>query len=147
MTQIPDLVRLAQSLESVENFFWILIEDSENKTNQVTKSLCINHIHLNTPTPNVLKKSTQKWYKPHRGVEQRNFGLKWLRTQNGVGVVNGSVYFMDDDNTYSIRYIENVAVWPVGHAGGCRWSGPLCDKNQMFSKWHTNWDLCLAHEN
>lgn len=43
----------------------------------------------------------------HRGVEQRNLGLQWLR-KNRASEVTGAVYFMDDDNTYNIRIFSEV---------------------------------------
>ncbi|KAF0986620.1 hypothetical protein HZS_5057, partial [Henneguya salminicola] len=150
MTQIADLIRLGQSLEHIENFVWILIEDSENKTISVKKvlnNLCLMYLHLNILTPSNLRKSTRKWFKPHRGVEQRNLGLNWLRNISNHDLKKAVIYFMDDDNTYSvnlfekIRNVEDVSVWPVGHTGGCRWSGPLCDINDNFLKFHANWGL------
>ena len=47
-----------------------------------------------------------------RGVDQRNHALKWLRhhcqTCEGRGTCQGVVYFMDDDNAYSVRLFEKV---------------------------------------
>lgn len=44
-----------------------------------------------------------------RGVEQRNAGLEWLRKNlNEEYQLNGVVFFMDDDNTYSLQIFEEV---------------------------------------
>ncbi|CAH0560566.1 unnamed protein product [Brassicogethes aeneus] len=72
-------------------------------------------------------------WKKHRGVEQRNTGLKWLR--NNLNSNNkGVVYFMDDDNTYSIKLfaeidkVKKVGVWPVGLVGGLNVETPILDE-------------------
>lgn len=48
----------------------------------------------------------ERWNK-HRGVEQRNLGLQWLRKYKGHEET-GAVYFMDDDNTYNIKIFTEV---------------------------------------
>lgn len=48
----------------------------------------------------------ERWNK-HRGVEQRNLGLQWLR-KNKAHEDTGAVYFMDDDNTYNIKIFTEV---------------------------------------
>lgn len=48
-------------------------------------------------------------YKRHRGVEQRNAALKWLRENLDPNVDEGYVYFMDDDNTYSVKVFHEVS--------------------------------------
>lgn len=47
-------------------------------------------------------------WKRHRGVEQRNMALKWLRDNLELNKDKGIVYFMDDDNTYNIKLFEEV---------------------------------------
>lgn len=47
-------------------------------------------------------------WKRHRGVEQRNAGLKWIRDNLVEGRDKGVVYFMDDDNTYSVKLFKEV---------------------------------------
>ena len=44
----------------------------------------------------------------HRGVEQRNIALQWIREHYKEGDVEGVVYFGDDDNTYDIRLFDEV---------------------------------------
>ena len=73
-------------------------------------------------------------WKRHRGVEQRNAALKWLRSNLQVNKNNGIVYFMDDDNTYNVKVFEEMAkvkkvgVWPVGLVGGLNAETPILDE-------------------
>lgn len=74
-------------------------------------------------------------WKRHRGVEQRNAALKWLRDNLVYGRDEGIVYFMDDDNTYSVKLFKEIAkvkkvgVWPVGLVGGWNAEAPIVDPN------------------
>lgn len=44
------------------------------------------------------------------GVEQRNTALDWLRGHlQTIEDKRGVVYFMDDDNTYSLKVFEEVS--------------------------------------
>ena len=52
-----------------------------------------------------MAQSDPHWLK-HRGVDQRNLGLAYLR-RNHQGD-HGVVYFGDDDNTYSLELFEEV---------------------------------------
>ena len=79
-----------------------------------------------------------------RGVDQRNSGLSWIRKhvpQTTVGVV----YFLDDDNTYSLKVFEEMrytvsgSVWPVGLSGGLKFEGPGKCKNGHVLSWYTMW--------
>lgn len=47
-------------------------------------------------------------WKRHRGVEQRNLALGFLRENLQLGTHKGIVYFMDDDNTYDVRLFDEV---------------------------------------
>ena len=51
-------------------------------------------------------KNDPRW-KKHRGVDQRNLGLKWLRS-NLNRDKKGVVYFGDDDNTYHLDLFKEV---------------------------------------
>lgn len=43
------------------------------------------------------------------GVEQRNVALEWLRQHlTAAEDRTGVVYFMDDDNTYSLKVFDEV---------------------------------------
>ncbi|XP_041981411.1 galactosylgalactosylxylosylprotein 3-beta-glucuronosyltransferase I-like isoform X2 [Aricia agestis] len=129
LAQKADLTRLSQTLMLVKNFHWIVIEDSETKTPLVAnllKESTLKYTHLNAKT-HKSKQSTAS------GVEQRNEALNWLRNHlSSATDKRGVVYFMDDDNTYSLkvfdemRKIKNkVGVWPVGIVGGMRVEMPL----------------------
>lgn len=128
LAQKADLTRLSQTLMLVKNFHWIIIEDSETKTKLVEnllKESGLKYTHLNVKTHKA-KHSTAS------GVEQRNAALDWLKGHlNQIEDKKGVVYFMDDDNTYSLkvfdemRKIKRVGVWPVGIVGGMRVEMPL----------------------
>ncbi|KAL0829243.1 hypothetical protein ABMA28_004067 [Loxostege sticticalis] len=128
LAQKADLTRLSQTLMLVKNFHWIVIEDSETKTKLVENLLresTLKYTHLNVKTHKA-KHSTAS------GVEQRNMALEWLRGHlKKADDKKGVVYFMDDDNTYSLkvfdemRKIHKVGVWPVGIVGGMRVEMPL----------------------
>ncbi|CAH4036775.1 unnamed protein product [Pieris brassicae] len=128
LAQKADLTRLSQTLMLVRNFHWVIIEDSETKTNLVEnllKESTLKYTHLNVKTQKS-KHSTAS------GVEQRNAALSWLRDHlRQVEDKKGVVYFMDDDNTYALkvfdemRKIKKVGVWPVGIVGGMRVEMPL----------------------
>ncbi|KAM3957813.1 LOW QUALITY PROTEIN: galactosylgalactosylxylosylprotein 3-beta-glucuronosyltransferase I-like [Aphomia sociella] len=143
-----DLTRLSQTLMLVKNFHWIIVEDSEKKTPLVEnflKESTLKYTHLNVKTQ-TMKHSTMmdiniclfktdsfntSWYCAS-GVEQRNMALDWLRRHLKKSEdKRGVVYFMDDDNTYSLkvfdemRKINKVGIWPVGLVGGMRVEMPL----------------------
>jgi len=140
-TQKADLIRLSQTLMHVTNLHWILVEDSNNRTDLVCKLLLksgLTFTHLNIPTPSYMKLDpAKKHYKPHRGLEQRNVALKWIRENVNITKTKGAVYFMDDDNTYhiklfdEIRKINHVGIWPVGLTGKLRFAGPICSKEKV----------------
>jgi galactosylgalactosylxylosylprotein 3-beta-glucuronosyltransferase 3 len=111
-TQLADLTRLRNTLWIVPKILWIVIEDSESKTDKISKLLHdskIPFVHLNTRTPAdfKVKKNEKDWTKP-RGVLQRNKGIDWLRDHQDRLNEPGVVYFADDDNTYDIRLFEEV---------------------------------------
>ena len=111
-TQIPDLIRMRNTLWLVPKIVWILIEDSEIKTKKMSNFLeysKIPYVHLNEITADelIIGEKEKSWSKP-RGVLQRNKGLAWLRENQNRIDLNGVVYFADDDNTYDIRLFEEV---------------------------------------
>ena len=57
----------------------------------------------------MIRSSSDPRWKKHRGVDQRNLGLQWIRT-NVSPFQNGVVYFADDDNTYSLELFEEVMI-------------------------------------
>ena len=112
-TQKADLTRLCQTFLHVKNFHWIIVEDSESKTDLVERFLTrcgvkYTHLAVKTPPSLVRGKNEPRWLKA-RGVEQRNAGLKWLRSNIDVKETRGVVYFMDDDNTYDLEIFEQVS--------------------------------------
>ncbi|XP_018570379.1 galactosylgalactosylxylosylprotein 3-beta-glucuronosyltransferase I [Anoplophora glabripennis] len=138
LVQKAELTRISQTLMLVPNVHWIVIEDSETKTDLVrnlilNSKLMVTHLNAKTPPFEQLKDKDPRW-KRHRGVEQRNMALKWLRENLKVNRGKGIVFFMDDDNTYSIKLFEEIAkvkkvgVWPVGLVGGLNAETPIIDQ-------------------
>jgi len=126
----------------VTNLHWILVEDSNNRTDLVSKllsesGLTFTHLNITTP-PEMKRKRGEKRYKKHRGVLQRNLALKWIRNNVNILKTKGAVYFMDDDNTYhvklfdEIRKVNHVGIWPVGLVGGIRYEGPICSNGKVI---------------
>lgn len=112
LTQKADLTRLSQTFLHVPKLHWIIVEDSEEKTDLVTHFLencgiSYTHLAVRTPKQLITKEGDPRWLKA-RGVEQRNLGLKWIR-QNFQSDMKGVVYFGDDDNTYDLRIFEQVS--------------------------------------
>lgn len=94
----------------VPNLHWIIVEDSEVQTKVVEKvvkesGILYTHLNVRTRKDLVLKNEDPHW-KKHRGVDQRNLGLKWLRHSKNIG--KGVVYFADDDNTYHLDLFKEV---------------------------------------
>lgn len=146
-TQKAELTRLCHTFLHVPNFRWIIVEDSETRTKLVENFLedCgLPYVHLLSKTDASFKmKSTDpNWLMP-RGVSQRNEALNWLR-KNVEPDTEGVLYFVDDDNTYSLklfeemRFTKTVSVWPVGIVGGLKFEGPIC-KNGKVVSWYTSW--------
>lgn len=110
-TQKADLTRLSQTLLHVSKLHWIVVEDSDKKTDLVSHFLescgvSYTHFAVRTPKQLITKEGDPRWLKA-RGVEQRNLGLRWIR-QNLKDDMKGVVYFGDDDNTYDLRIFEQV---------------------------------------
>ena len=115
-TQKADLTRLCQTLQHVWNFHWIVIEDSEHKTDLVSRFLerCgVTYTHLTRRTSPHLRQKRIKTKKIYhkllpRGMEQRNKGLEWIRRNFDPNRMKGVVYFGDDDNTYDVEIFTKV---------------------------------------
>lgn len=114
----------------VPNLYWIIVEDADEKTSLVENLLAragltirSTKLHVKTPAAYVTPKTEPYWVQP-RGVKQRNAGLSWLRSYTDPEE-RSIVYFMDDDNTYSVDLFTEmsktqpgrVSVWPVGLVG------------------------------
>ena len=112
-TQKADLVRLSHTLMHVTNLHWILVEDHTFRTDLVSRllqetGLSFTHLNYRTP-PEMQRKRGEPRRKHHRGVAQRNLGLKWLKENVDPDRTPGTVYFMDDDNTYHTRIFDEVS--------------------------------------
>ena len=111
-TQKADLTRISQTFLHISNFHWIVVEDSKEKTLLVQnflKSCGLKYAHLAIKTQDdLVRKAKDPRWKKHRGVDQRNVGLRWIR--ENVKDENGVVYFADDDNTYDLQLFDEVRV-------------------------------------
>lgn len=73
------------------------------------------------------------------GVEQRNLGLEWVRKKVSRETGHAMVYFMDDDNSYSVELFEEmlkirpgaVGVWGVGLVGALRVEKPVVQDGKV----------------
>lgn len=148
LIQKAELTRLSYCFKLVSNIHWIIVEDSEIKTELVAKFLqntLIPYTHLNikTPVKFKMKETDPSWLKP-KGVLQRNLALQWLRNTLNLEKDEGIVYFADDDNTYDlelfeeIRKTKKVSVWPVGLVGGLIVEKPLIKDGKVVG-WNTLW--------
>lgn len=109
-TQKADLTRLSQTFMHVPNLHWIVVEDSGDKTPLVATLLKATHIkytHLSEKTQSKLarKQDDPQWQK-HKGVDQRNTALRWVR--DNIKNRDDVVYFADDDNTYDLNLFKEV---------------------------------------
>lgn len=100
-----------------------------------------------TPPDFKLKKKDPTWTKA-RGVNQRNAGLTWIKSNVHYSAAARSViYFMDDDNTYGIKLFEEmtkieqgkVGVWPVGLVGGLLVEKPVLDEDNRVMGFNSVW--------
>lgn len=154
--QKAELTRLSHTIMLVPNIYWVIVEDADDVSDLVTdirkrSRLFKRSVQLQTKTPTdfKLKKKDPHWSKP-RGVEQRNTGLQWVRHR----IMEESslrrpsiVYFMDDDNTYSIElfkemsHIESgrVGVMPVGLVGGLMVEKPIVNVNGVVTGFNAAW--------
>lgn len=124
--QEAELTRLSHVVSMVPCIRWIIIEDSKEKTKLVEvfiakksmRDLKFKIVHLNIETNNDTTRTaktttiteSRRTSRP-RGVLQRNLALKWLRTEkllNDEKLRNNFVYFMDDDNTYSVELFMEI---------------------------------------
>ncbi|KAH8259858.1 hypothetical protein KR026_012016, partial [Drosophila bipectinata] len=131
--QMAELTRLGYTLKHVANLLWLVIEDA-NKTNPLVAHtldrIGVPYEYMVAPMPEKYKQT--KRAKP-RGVSNRNKGLQYLRQHATEGVL----YFADDDNTYDIsifeqmRYINKVAMWPVGLVTKTGVSSPIIQAGKL----------------
>ncbi len=98
VTQIADLIRLANTLDHDSAIYWIVVEDATGCSKRVRDildrtGLPYAHVAALTPIP---QSPLKKNFKLAKGVEQRNVALDVIEY---VGL-EGVVYFGDDDNAY-----------------------------------------------
>lgn len=138
--QIPELTRMSHTLMLLENIHWLVIEDANVATSQVTRLLertGLKFDHLTAPMPEKYKQ--KKGAKP-RGVSNRNRGLQWIR----ANATNGVFYFADDDNTYDIalfdeiRRTKRISMFPVGLCTKFGLSSPII-RNGKFVGFYDGW--------
>uniref|UniRef100_A0A6A7G4T9 Galactosylgalactosylxylosylprotein 3-beta-glucuronosyltransferase n=2 Tax=Hirondellea gigas TaxID=1518452 RepID=A0A6A7G4T9_9CRUS len=138
-TQIPELIRLSQTLMQVPQLHWIICEDSNTTSPQLQAflhHLQLPYTFLLTPMPAKYRTNTKLVNKP-KGVAARNAGIQWVRDFAKQGVL----YFMDDDNTYDLRLFEEmrwtkrVSMWPVGLVTGLALSSPIL-RHGRFLGWY-----------
>ncbi|XP_050425601.1 galactosylgalactosylxylosylprotein 3-beta-glucuronosyltransferase P-like [Adelges cooleyi] len=131
--QIADLTRMAQTLMLVRDIHWLVVEDSEAKSQLLSSllhSFGIRFTHLTAPMPKRYK--TTKGAKP-KGVANRNRALSWIRENANDGIM----YFADDDNTYDVRlfnemrYTQKVSMWPVGLCTKTGLSTPIVENGNL----------------
>lgn len=134
------------------NLHWILVEDSEVQTKLVKHLLTQANLNerstvLNVKTPDQfkLKGKDPNWKKP-RGAEQRNLALEWIR-KNADPNKRSMVFFMDDDNTYSLELFSEIAkideghvgIWPVGLVGGLLVEKPILNADNVVTGFNAVW--------
>ncbi|UXI18144.1 DNA replication licensing factor MCM4 [Sarcoptes scabiei] len=117
-TQMADMTRLAQTLRLVPDIFWIVVEDSHNKSKCVEDLLNrtnVPYVQLLGPRP-----LTHLDKRSGRGVSNRLKAFEWLRENYLNSDQKGVIYFADDDNAYDVRIFDEmrdtrrVSMFPVG---------------------------------
>jgi len=143
--QKAELTRLSHLFRLVPNLFWVIVEDADETTvlvrNLVNRAGLSERsvlLHAKTPTDFKLTNKDPHWSKP-RGVEQRNLALSWIKRRIKREPGHGIVYFMDDDNSYSVELFEEMAkikrgsvgVFPVGLVGALAVEMPIVNDNEV----------------
>ncbi|KAL7643442.1 UNVERIFIED_CONTAM: hypothetical protein RMT77_005424 [Armadillidium vulgare] len=128
---VPELTRISQTLLLVPNIIWILAEDAYKCSSYIIEFLeylGMPYVYLVSPMPVIYRTLVGK----PRGVSNRLAALEWIK-KNGND--NGVFYFLDDDNTVSIklfeemRFTNKVSVWPVGMVGEFPFSTPVVNED------------------
>nr|VZI43369.1 unnamed protein product [Spirometra erinaceieuropaei] len=95
--------------------------------------LAVTEFRYRCPVPSTQLCSKSPQTRRIKGSNQRNEGLKWIRSHTSWPEQNGVVYFADDDNTYDPRIFEEMrttirgSTWPVGLVGGRVREGCMTD--------------------
>ncbi|XP_058125804.1 galactosylgalactosylxylosylprotein 3-beta-glucuronosyltransferase S isoform X2 [Anopheles coustani] len=149
--QIPEIIRLGQTLMHVARLHWIVADDTTSCSatlNSHIKKFGIPYTQLASPMPEVyrLRKNAP------RGVANRRAALSWIRANNKR---SGVLYFGDDDNTFDlklfseIRYTKKVSMFPVGLIGDYAISTPIVRNGRVegfFDSWPAKrkWPVDMA---
>ncbi|PVD25383.1 hypothetical protein C0Q70_15883, partial [Pomacea canaliculata] len=135
-TQEADLLRLCYTLMQAPHVRWIIVEDSDDKTELVGAWDGVG------VGERVVNKCFISGIESHRGVTQRNTGLAWVRHNVLPSSRAGGVYFADDDNTYDLRVFDvvrnttKISVWKMGIVSGLLEEGPVCVNGKVIG-WRT----------
>lgn len=132
------------------NIHWIIVEDSKTTSKLVRDlisraGLAHRTTILNEPTPVIHKQKVPNYQQP-RGVSQRNVALEWVRG-NASKRDQSVVFFMDDDNTYTMELFREMAkikpghvgVWPVGLVGAVFVEKPLLNDMGVVIGFNSQW--------
>lgn len=109
-TQIADLNRLKNTLLLVPKIVWIIVEDSLVKSDKIATFAMESNLNIVHEAEKTLKLDKPKYTSAHKGVEQRNRAIYWIKENEPQ---NSIVYFADDDNSYSLKLFEEVISNPV----------------------------------
>lgn len=126
-------------LSTVCHFLGSLVRNLINRSGLSHRSVLL---HAKTPSDYKLSRKDPHWSKP-RGVEQRNLALNWIRRTIKREPGKAIVYFMDDDNSYSVELFEEmstiepgkVGVWSVGLVGALNVEKPIVENNKVSDKY------------
>lgn len=157
ITQRADVTRLYNTLRWVQNMHWVVVEDSHEPTDTVRELVLNSHIRnytvvaIKTPASEDPKLNKASRTNFHRGVEQRNLGLKIIKELVESERLldkqfEAVVYLCDDDNSYDTRLFEEirltkvVSVFNVGLSGGLSYEGPtVSEVTGKINGWHAVW--------
>ncbi|XP_053667133.1 galactosylgalactosylxylosylprotein 3-beta-glucuronosyltransferase S [Anopheles marshallii] len=149
--QIPEIIRLGQTLMHVARLHWIVADDTSSCSatlNSHIKKFGIPYTLLASPMPEMYRARKNA----PRGVANRRAALNWIRqNQKKTGVL----YFGDDDNTFDlklfseIRYTKKVSMFPVGLIGDYAISTPIVRNGRVegfFDSWPAKrkWPVDMA---
>ncbi|XP_037087086.1 galactosylgalactosylxylosylprotein 3-beta-glucuronosyltransferase S-like [Pollicipes pollicipes] len=137
--QVAELTRQGQTLLTVPDIVWMVVEDADACSPVVAALLDrfgIPYVHLASAMPARYRGLSIL----PRGVSNRRAALKWLRAASPLGVM----YFLDDDNTVDIRLFEQirhtqkVSMFPVGLMEQFLVSSPVIREGKVtgfFDSW------------
>ncbi|XP_037910115.1 galactosylgalactosylxylosylprotein 3-beta-glucuronosyltransferase S isoform X2 [Hermetia illucens] len=147
--QIPELIRLGQTLMHVPQIHWIVADDYDGCNNFLdVNRFGIPYTHIASPMPDAYRSISPS----PRGVANRRAALNWLRQNNKK---TGILYFGDDDNTFDLRLFneirdtKKVSMFPVGLIGLYAVSSPVVKNGKVigfFDSWPAKrkWPVDMA---